>query len=1148
MGETKDIAQLLAEARARRQSAYKDPALVTQLAQALQLEAGNAMKPAERALADAVNDILHDGETRRFITALCRRVLLTTDPALQRDTLRALAPYRAALPALFDRVAQWRLKGAALLPERYTALAVREARRALESAFGSLVLPTHLRRLMVHVHHLSTEGHSVALNPLVPAVHGDKGAAQYMKHLVSILKNQDVAGVVVQPWRLCPHLSSYAPREGVRALARKLHKLIILSLAKGRIRPVIIESGLSPTAQLVAEALTYALRGQDLHRADVMLELPAYLKGTPGILRGLTAWAEQRAGTGAAPLKLLLVKGAHPEEEEECTARHGGANPAYRTQKETDARFKQLLHTALAANPAAITPVVGTSNIFDIAFALLDWAGSGRQDQPQFCLRGGIEPHLARVLQQQGARITLTCAVAPAESETALPAHLLSVLHGLSRPGAFPVTDYGLDTASAEWRELERQFTETLTAPGEPAYTPSDTGFTPTPCARIFDRKRLTALRHAGERECNRWQRLLPTVDEGFEGSEELLCERHSLYNTDRVDYRFQAMDAATLKRMLATAARAAQMEPEPLEERRARVLQFAAELELKEAAFIGLLMRECGITLEEAEQELLRAIDACRLHVNLPQEAGNGNGVVAVMPGNAHPLSEALGGIAAAWMTGNAVIYRPPYHSVLLGINIVQLLKQQGFDAPRLLTLVCTDETALTLAADSRVSAVLSGTGAFDAASLYHAAAGKPVAGGHRGSSSLYLAATADWNAAVRDIARHAFSHAGQCLEMPHIIITHASVYDNQAFRNALIDAVSSIPCGPGWLEGTQTGLVSTPLTHEQKMLFTSMNADESWLVQPQCAGDDIQLWSPGVRAGITANGFFTHCAQNVPAIGLLRVESAEEAFAVQGKLAAGLYAAIYSEDGDEISEWEQKVHACNRSVNCIRPPYPGVLPSGNGHRSTPMDGSRHLPAFLCHWQDADAAALEGVKTELPISPWNTLVPAPDAETSARLLTAAKSISAVWQTEFRNGRVLQENALFRTMATYRPHSLLLRADQALPDADLCIMLMAALAAGCELQLSTATMRPWMQNMLYPAGVDIAVETRQTYEGRLPALAEQGICVRDPAATESTRTAAAACGLELITRPAAANGHAELPCCVQELVETRRGNAPASLL
>ena len=195
-----------------------------------------------------------------------------------------------------------------------------------------------------------------------------------------------------------------------------------------------------------------------------------------------------------------------------------------------------------------------------------------------------------------------------------------------------------------------------------------------------------------------------------------------------------------------------------------------------------------------------------------------------------------------------------------------------------------------------------------------------------------------------------------------------------------------------------------------------------------------------------------------------------------------------------------------------------------------------------------ADAAALEGVKTELPISPWNTLVPAPDAETSARLLTAAKSISAVWQTEFRNGRVLQENALFRTVATYRPHRLLLRADQALPDADLCIMLMAALAAGCELQLSTATMRPWMQNMLYPAGVDIAVETRQTYEGRLPALAEQGICVRDPAATESTRTAAAACGLELIPRPAAANGHAELPCCVQELVETRRGNAPATLL
>ena len=1144
MGDAKDIATLLAEARARRQSAFSAVEQVLQLARQLQLAANKGMHPAERALGNALAALLADAEARRFTTLLCNRVIMPTDTALQTAALRRLAPFRAPLPALFPRAAQWRLKAAALLPERFAAHAVHEARRAFQSTFGELVLPTALRPLMLRVHRLTSEGHAVALNPLVPAVHGDKGANRYMKHLVSILKNQETAGVVVQPWRLCPHLSAYAPGEGIRALAVKLHALIRLSLAKGRIRPIIIESGLSPTAQLVAEALTHALRGQDLHRADVMLELPAYLKGTPSILRGLTVWAEHRASMGAAPLKLLLVKGAHPEEEAECAARHGNANPAYRSHRETDARFKQLLHTALAANPAAITPVVGTRNIFDIAFTLLDWAASGRHGQPHFCLEGGISTHLARALHNLGnARVTLTCAVAPAEHETAAAAHLLQQVHRLAR------MPYAAEPRSKAWLELEQHFKETLTPPADPAFTPLEDTFSPTPRARLLDRKRLTALRHAGEREFNRWQRVLPPVHDEFSGSEDLPCERVSIYNTDRVDYRFNAMDEATLDRMLATAAAAARTPAEPREERRAHLLQLAAELELKEAAFIGLLVRECGVSLQEAELELMRAIDACRLPLDLQDEAEDGCGVVAVMPGNAHPLSEALGGIAAAWMTGNAAVYRPPLHSMLLGTRISELLRQQGFGAPHVLTLICRDDTADKLAADARVGAVLAGADAREAAALCAAAPGKPVCGGSCGSASLYLASTADWSAAVRDITRNTFSHAGQCPEMPHIIIVHASVYDNQAFRNALQDAVRSIPCGPGWLEGTQMGLVGTPLTREQELLLTAMDADEAWLVQPHCAGRDIQLWSPGVRAGIQADGFFTHCAQNVPAIGLLRVESADEAFAVQQKLAGGLHAYIYSGDDEEIRAWEQRVDASNRGVNCIRASYPGVLPAGNGLRAVPMTGSRNLAAFLCNWQDAAAEPLAAVKPQLPIKPWSTLVPAPDEEAAARMLTAARSITAAWETEFSRGRVLQENALYRTVLTYRPHSLVLRAEQSLSDADLCIMLMAALAAGCPLQLSTATMRPWMQNMLYPIGVDITVETRQAYECRLPALAQLGFRVlRDPAATDSTRTAAAACGLELITRRAAANGRAELPCCVQELVTTRRAHLPATIL
>ena len=1148
MGDTKDIATQLGEAQARRQSAFAAPDSVTRLAEDLLETAWEGIRPAERALGNALHQMVSDETTRPFLTKLCTHVLMTTDPALQIATLRGLAGRKSELPTVLNRAAQWRLRAAALLPESLSAYAVREAHRAFHSVFGGLVLPAHVRRLMLRVHQLSTDGQGVALNPLVPVVRGNKGAAQYMKKLEAVLERQDAAGVVVQPWRLCPNLSPYSPEEGVRALASRLHQIFRLSLAKGRTRPVIVESGLSPTAHMVAEALTIALQGQDLNRADVAIELPAYLAGTPAILRGLTTWAGNRAAAGAAPLKLLLVKGAHLDEEQECTVRHGSANAVCRTKAETDARYKQMVHAAMAADPRAVTPVIGSHNLFDIAFALVDWAGSGRPGMPPYCLEGGLANHVARTLGELGCRVTLTYGVTPAGQDAAAARHLLNIVHKLSRPGSFFASGYEIDPQSPTWGRLHREFTESLTPQEEQPGEAADGIFRPTPRARVFNRKRLTALRHAGEREANRWQRPLVAADDGFPGSEELPCERISTYNTEHVDYRFLAMDDATLESLVASAAQAAATPVEPWEERRAHLLRLAAELEMKESTFIGLLIRECGLTLEEAEKEILMAMDACRLHVQTAEPTGTGSGVVAVMPGDAHPLADAVGGIAAAWMAGNAVVYRPPFGSVMLGVRIAELFKQQEFLPPRLLTAICTDDASVRLAANPRITAVLAVTDSTRSASLCTAAAGKPVIGGCCGSSSVYLAATADWHTAVRDIAANVFTHAGQCLEMPHIVIVHASVYDNQEFRNELQDAVRSIICGPGWEEGVQMGLLSAVPTHEQELLLTAMDADETWLVQPHRAGKDIALWSPGVRAGVEAGRFFTQATQNVPAIGLLRVKDAEEAIALQQKLAEGQNAAIYSRDEEEIHLWERHVDACNRCVNCICHPYPGIQPQGDGQLSTPMTGGRQLAAALAAPRDADAAALEGEEPQLPVKPWLTLQPAPSAEDAQRMLTAAKSITSQWEAEFGREHMLRENAMYRTTLSYRPLRLTLRAEQNMPDGDLCIMLMAALAAGCRVQLSTATLRPWMQNMLYPEGVEIAVETRGTFEGRFATLAGQGICVRDPAATEETRRTAGVCRLELITRPVTSNGRSELLCCTQEQVVTRRGSIPENIL
>lgn len=1139
MGE-KEIMVHLAEARSRGLDAFTAAGYAADLAAQLHLAAQADTRPDEQALADALHALVADPQTRHFCTELCRHVFLSAAPAEQRATLRRLAARQAEIPAIFPRAAQWVLKAAAMLPAGLHRRGLAPARQAFHSVFGGLYMPTHIRKLGVRIHRYAQDGLAVALDPLIPAVHGKKSAERYMQHLVSVLQRQDGGGVVIQPWRLCPGLSPYAPTDSIKELAYKLHKLIGLSLAKGRIRPVVVQGGLSPTINLVAEALTYALRGQDLNRADVAIEMPAYLKNTPAVLRGLVNWAGQRAALGGAPLKVLLVKGSHLDEEDECTCRHGGANPVYGTKAGTDARFRHLLHALFTAPPRAVTPVVGTHSIFDIAFALEDWAGCGRSGLPEFCMTAGLADPVARLLHRLGARVVLCCGVTNGQAGT--ERRLLRLLHELGRPGNAVSAQYGLDPKSPEWDALRQDFLGTLEFPPDPEYTPPQDRFVPTPRARILDRKRMTALLHAGEREFSRWQRGLPVLDDGFEGSGDMPCEHRSIFNSERIDYRYNAMDADTLDRMVRAALMAARTPAPPAEERQEQIMLLAEELEKKESMVIGTLMRESGMTLEEAEQELLMAIDSCRLALHPRTMAGLGDGtrpaggnVVAVLPGHTHPLADAVSGIMAAWMTDSAVIYRPPAQSAMLGTRIAELLKRMGFESPRLLTLICTDETAAILAADPRVYTV--------------------ITAGHRrrhaassGSASLYLSANCDWETAVRDIAASSFRHAGQEQELPHIILVHAGLYDNQGFRNALQDAVRTLPCGPGWVEGTRVGLLSRPLTEEQQLLLTAMDGEESWLVQPHSAGKATLLWSPGVRTGIRPEGFFTHTAQDVPAIGLVRVEDTAAAIRLQQQLSGGMYAGIYSGDGEEIEAWCRAVPARNRDINCISTPCPGALPAAHALPGAPMRGGHNFTAAVCPWSQAEPPGEYSARPDLPFRPWEELVPPPSPAQTDVLVRAAGSVTYWWQEEFGTEHVLRESALYRTVLQYAPLRLALRAEPMLSDLDLSTILMAALRAGCSVRLSTPGMRPWMHGALSAQpGVELVQESRQEFEQQFPHLAAEGYSVRFPGAPMSTCNAAAACGLEINTRPALANGRLELLNCMAEHVTTRRSAAPSSL-
>ncbi len=1148
-----DIQAQLAEAKKRKWDDRTLAQRAADMAQELLLASLKAMRSDERTLVSALARLVTDKKNLRFVQDLCGSVFHVTDPAEQVENLRRILAEHGGVPAIFSTVGKLRFKAAAMAARSMQGAAIAEVQRIFRSTFGELTLPTLADKVAKRVKDAGKDGLTLTLNPLVPQVFGPKSAEKYYKHLEAILSKQDGAGIVIQPWRLCPNLNPYAPESGAKALAEKLRPLLKLSVQGSTPRPVIVESGLSTTMNIVAEGFRLAMAGSALYKADAALEIPAYLKGSPALLREMTEWSTARAAKGAAPLKVLLVKGSHLDEEQENTYNYGSANEVCRNKGETEARFKQLISTAMSTREKVLTPVVGTHNLFDIAYGLLSWGRAGRDGTPQFCFISGLANHIGRVLAKGGARILLTAGVTAEGGEAGFETYLLNLVRELGRPEGILASGGELEANSMGWGRMRQHFLAALSGREEqPREVPgADGSYAFTRLSHITDRTHMDALYNAAVAEAERPQGQIPLRINGAEAESPLLCISRSLTAPGMEDYRYYSADFDKVNQVLDSAAAAAVQMPPSQEERRIHLLQAARLLEKRQAEFIALLVRDAGFTIEEADQEVANAIDSLRFYESSSVQPGllDGTqptplGLIAVAPSRVHPLEEAVSGIAAAWVTGNTVIYKPSAHTVLLADRLISLLNEAGFEFPRLQMLPCLDnQIARKLLTSEKVNGLIYHGSLKHTNDMVAASAGKALLGGTGGCSSIYISSQGDWTRAIHDICGRLFARAGQDPTAPHLLFVHAEVYDNQHFMNALRDAVTGITAQPGWIQGCNVGPLGRPLSDDQVQLLTRLQKGESWLVAPATTEIGSQIWSPGVRLGVHPGSAFAQAAHNVPVLGIIRVESTEEAGRTQRKISQERAVGIYSRDKQEIELWTRLTAASLVSINCCPKHRPGALPRPAWQNSIPMSGGINFITALSQWEETARPQHRGTLRNLAFVPWESLSPKPSPEDTNLLSAAADSIGYWWENIFGNTAVLNESPAEITTLNYRPLPICLRVEKLTSDIDLSIALMAALKAGCDIQLSTASMRAWMPRALEPLGVIISVETRDEFEGRFPSLATTGVMVRDTAATLNTMQRAAQCHLSLCAEPVLANGRLELLRYLREIVTTRRTEA-----
>ena len=263
----------------------------------------------------------------------------------------------------------------------------------------------------------------------------------------------------------------------------------------------------------------------------------------------------------------------------------------------------------------------------------------------------------------------------------------------------------------------------------------------------------------------------------------------------------------------------------------RAAALRSAADL-LEDARprLIALLQREAGKTLDDAVAEVREAVDYCRYYAAegerlfgagqvLPGPTGESNllrlrgrGVfVAISPWN-FPLAIFLGQVAAALMTGSAVVAKPAEQTPLVAAEAVRILHRAGVPASALHLVAGDGAIGAALVAHPRVDGVVF-TGSTEVArAINRTLAAKdgaivPLIAETGGINAMIVDATALPEQVADDVVSSAFRSAGQRCSALRLLFVQDDVADRMI--EIIVGAARELSIGDPRDPATQIGPV---------------------------------------------------------------------------------------------------------------------------------------------------------------------------------------------------------------------------------------------------------------------------------------------------------------------------------------------------
>lgn len=359
--------------------------------------------------------------------------------------------------------------------------------------------------------------------------------------------------------------------------------------------------------------------------------------------------------------------------------------------------------------------------------------------------------------------------------------------------------------------------------------------------------------------------------------------------------------------------------------ERSELMARVAHGIRRRRADLIGVMIADGGKTLAEADVEVSEAVDMAEYYRRCREELESHKdlkwtpkGVVLVIPPWNFPCAIPAGGIIAALMAGNSVIFKPARETVLIGSILAQIFWEAGV-SKRVLQFLTGSSSVIgkKLITDPRIQAVVLTGSTSTGKQFLKMRPSLHLMAETGGKNSMIVTNLADKDLAIKDIIHSAFGHAGQKCSAASLLILEKEVYEDPHFREQLCDAAASLKVGSSWNLSTKINPLIHPPEQDLERGLKILDFGEFWLLQPKQDPNNPNLWSPGIKWGVK-EGSFTHQTELFgPVLGVMCAENLEEAIRLANGTRYGLTAGLHSLDVREHQIWLQKIEVGNCYIN---------------------------------------------------------------------------------------------------------------------------------------------------------------------------------------------------------------------------------------